>query len=762
MGPTGIGTPRRVLWESTRNVIVVVGDVGIDLINAAMQHTTINAPCDARAILSATLTAAAPGHRRAQPDIALLLEDSTAMTRHCEIDPGATAPGAAVVANIPFNPNPACKLQALAGDVLTGDFTAFGRDANAASGCAVLYHTRNSASIATVIDATIGDGVEGTVDYVVHDPFAGFVAKQVSPVSGDRLIEPWQATQSSPLPLLPPQGMTQADAVAIDITNGFPLAAMTSTAGRPDAWKLVRYADRFSGQAGTMESSTFGNNFNLRVTAMTIDQSLGLVYVADNSDGGTTLYGFETRFLSPHGSPETLGSSAVVADMTIQGPQPVGLSTQRLIPGSVATINGVGFMGGNNDRVFVQGIAANVLASTSTSVTFVVPEFLERARWGEGSFNDIVQVTVKSHGRLSSPVGSETYVSRQQPAHVFVSCQSAFPVSTCGSGFCSPTAIVAHPEPFTNSYAIIHYPAPQTGIQFALNDSTSELLVPLTPEYFTTTRQGRRIVGHSAGQWFDWSYPTESVDFSTPLAEPVGQAPVSSTIVGPIAIHPRGTLLAAPNGSGDLTFYWGTTLRPHPMAATPMTLQANALDAMIFTADGTGILAVAGSSFEAFDVGTTVSNTSIVPDGTCPGGSFNVLDLQPIGPGGASTALMLYTDGRLAVGEITRSSNDVGFDLHCVALTMPTEPMIDAKLSPYGDHIVVLQSLPQSGDLALRLLARHDLSIQMDQFLFASFEQRSSLTLSATGGTVYSLGPNQSSPRNIEHGLFAGSSRGCF
>ncbi|HSI05125.1 MAG TPA: IPT/TIG domain-containing protein, partial [Myxococcota bacterium] len=396
--PSELGSTFRVFWESQREITAVLGDNGVWLQARDGSAQTVLNPCGGSLVHSAALTATIPRHPAASPNLAVIVADDSVPARHthCEID---LATGA-VVANIALD-NAACPdPYMLASDTMTGRLLAAG------SGCAFLYRVASPSTIDLGADVTFDGGVPPT-SMVLDSRSATALVLVAGTVYTISLTEdvldafPWSMQR-------PVSGVFTATAIAIDPVTGVPwVAGIDSSA---NATVYLAYTERNSTQVAWIEAQRNDPTAQTPPSMLLFDPGSRALYSSRPKVSFTATASMLTINYADleHNTtiatidypirawPDTLD----VRDMVMVGPQPIGVSVSSAAPGQRVTVIGSGFNGGGRDEVFLQGVPAQVVASTRESITFVVPPAF-RAVADEHHYAYSLQVGVRSSGLLS-------------------------------------------------------------------------------------------------------------------------------------------------------------------------------------------------------------------------------------------------------------------------------------------------------------------------------------------------------------------------
>ncbi|MEK7704425.1 MAG: hypothetical protein AAB426_05655 [Myxococcota bacterium] len=693
-----IGTPRRVLWESSRDATVVVGTTGVAVYFADGGSAVHAIPCGAVAIRSAALTDARAERGRADADMALLVEDATAAVRYCEIDPIS---GDAVVAaqTIPLGSCAGAPTE-LVVDPLTGVRAAL------TAGCISRFVV--TAGTLTGLDSRANAGLTAAPSHAVLDAYGA--AAIVLTSSQPPLAGSWGIGLDLPVGgpfVIAGQDGTHASAIAVDPLRGAQIIAGFSqaSASDPKVATLFSVANRFGTNvsATSRRSTALGS---LSFDRLAVDASHRLLYAADNGVA-PALWTFPLDSVHA-GSAFDVGTRRVwldatpVVDLAIAGPQALALSPSTAEPGALATIAGLGFAGRGRDEVFVNGLAAQVLGSSTTAVQFRVPPALNdwpTTRRG-------VFVTVRSHGRLSGPVLSTAggqpalTVEPARPYRAFYYYANSY---ACTAGDCTLTPQLV---PTAGSEIMGLLPS-STGADFFVPGYSPVPYLVESPDGGLFRSMGGRILGvtRDGTSWLE----TNRLSFEVSAGSEQRRVDLATLPQGTphIALSPSGELVALARGN-SFALYALSTLEAQ---GAPQTSTVDPIGAVAFTADGQELV-LAGNS-AALDIRRLAAlGTAIVPtsSGSCSYSGLVPLDMQARADSSDEVAILFGSVGSSALSSATlRTTSGGGKELYCrTSMTLPAGTTVDsAVLSPTGawtyvtdDYIGYSQSarLYTSGD----------------------------------------------------------------
>ncbi len=521
-----VGTPRRLLWESSRDEVVVVGSAG--LTSALGARAT---PCGqvGATIIDATLAAFGPGTGRVHPRVAMLVQDGLGF-HHCELD---LVDGTALSQLMP--PHCATYLQ-LAGDGRSGAFLALG-DEGAGIFCAASYNPATSPPV-----LSITSGLSSATAGASLDPFGNFASFVVygfpQTVAGVGLGTELAAAPAYELNPSGQYNSIYAYATAIDpLGRGvFVSASGQSFAGTSEAI-LLRFDHRYAlGPISDQGSLPLG--FGVGFTKLAVDPAERVIVATDNAQP-PRLWTLGTDYLGQLSQGvfdvRAVGANDPVIDLVIAGPQPVSLTPRHAAPGGLVTVMGSGFQGNDSDEVMVQGIAAQTVRSSPTAVTFRVPSTFA-ARLAPM----LTEVTVRAHGRLSGPTPFGLQVVPPAPTRLLAGGRVTS--DACSTPPCQPASLVDSPRGIYSFHRGGSDPATLLS-WFGLPNP----YFAVNPEGVALLPGATRVAGFFGGAQSFW------IDF--PLPDPLRAGIVESerlmtlpgaagARVGPLAADPTGRYLA--------------------------------------------------------------------------------------------------------------------------------------------------------------------------------------------------------------------------
>lgn len=691
---TRVGTPRRLLWESTLDAIVVVGDAGVQLASA-LADTVVTLPCSAESIVDGALATVGAG--RPNAGVALLIERADATLHHCEISLDGTVSGSAALA--PVLGSCAAPTRMVSNPV-SDSFTVVG------DGCVATY-SAIGASVTGISSAT-SLRFRGTPEQVAYDPLGHYLAVKTpnsSSAAGGWRLGP-VSTESAPFDVDPYLlGVTWADAVTIDPVSGAPIVSSSVFSGSQVDY-LMRFQNRVTGQAPESVSVTAGGG--VRWTRLALDATSRVLYAADN---GTTpavwsidADNYYSVRLIERGV-RFLQSTEPVVDLVVAGPQPIAAEPRAARPGDVVTISGTGFAGNGQDEVFVLGVRAETLASTPTHVRFRVPHSLDALQ------RDVPRalLTVRSHGRVSGPVPGGFGLELSWPSR-FYRPTSAFGAPCGQPGMCTDPLLLEGREGF---FAVRPATGVDPGVYFVdgstLSHSTAASHAVLLPG-------GRRVLGHAgSGVIYDYALLQGPQGFE-PARIVRDTAPATT---GAIAVDAAGRELVALE-DGLLTRLWATTLEPSSAPALP-TATISSIDSLTMMPDGSAVVAASQSGeIEVFRLDTGAAQV-VTPSAGCP-----VLDrVEGMWPRFREVPELYValgnTGGSLLASAVLQ--DDAGtFTLTCTS-SVDTHFASQVGLSPLGDALVVVEGGWSTVAFSIRLLDPDDLTHEFDYWADVIYDQ---------------------------------------
>lgn len=758
-----IGAARRVLWESSRDAIVVAGEKGVQLFGAG-GIAPIVAPCNAADILDAAITAAAPGHQRQQPDVALLVVDGSGTARYCELDPGS---GQVVLdVALPASECPAPSL--LLANHVSGGLLALG------TSCAAAFD-RVPEGLSLRASAK-GASFLGTPIRAVLDAPSGYAMVMVEDDVGVRSVGGWFVDGSTLVPSAAPYSLQangsnwpiDPSAMAVDPMTGDALVVGASWS----SWEysILDLSDRRSGsplfdwrrQALDGDGPQGFADFE----HVLVDGANGLLHMARRPSrlGGAALVSFRLDDLSPWYSlswddaevearPWPNGVAAL--DMILAGPQPVGMSPSVAPPGGVVTIFGRGFAGDGADRVYVHGLPAAVLGSSTTSITFVVPQALTALAAWRLDVAD-VPVMVVSHGRSARLVrggeGPWLRVDAGLP-HKHSSFDSWLSEETCpgGSTACQEPALAVaawglYPmvavRPVEQTYGVTGPEDPFTASTIHAQGVSGPIAAPGRP----------RILGHVVDALVDarlvslgYVSGDEPVEPARRVALPSGFVPSGAT-----ALSPDTRVLAVAAGT-EAALFWTTELSPHPAGrlgsavpgASTLSLASGAtgtgpqaIDHLLFTHGGAVIAASSGGELQAFAIKGGASGLPLTLDTSlcAPAGAPQVVSMTGATASAAGLLLVHHADvAAPMLGLYELIDDGGGITVRCrSAAPAAAQPPVSAAIAPSGLYVALVEDPAAEQS---RLLDARDLRRKLGSF-YVGDGSNGSLAFTRDGGAV--------------------------
>lgn len=682
----GVGTPLRLLWESTADAIVVAGDAGVQL-SSALADSVVPLPCSAETILDAALVARGAGQPNAA--VALLIKRADSSLHHCEIALDGSVLGSSSLAPVLGSCTAPTRIVS---HPVSGSFTLAG------DGCVATY-SATGGSLAPISSAASTSFV-GAPKQVAYDPFGNYLAVTTSSrlsAAGGWGLGP-VTKESEPFDIDPYLGsVTWADAVTIDPVSGEPIIASSVFIDSQIAY-VMRFANRFVIEPPTSVSVTGGTGF--RWTQMALDAAHRILYAADTGDPPAVwsidIDSSSTLRLIGRGV-RYLPSTSPVVDLVVAGPQPIAAEPRAAQPGGVVTVSGTGFAGDGQDEVFILGVRAETLASSPTHVVFRVPLDLVSLQ------RDLPQalLTVRSHGRMSGPVAGGFGLELLWPSRFYRSVSPS--ASACTQpGLCTePLLLEANDRLFAAR--------PSTGVDAGIFDVDSATLTHTTPASHAVLLPGsRRLLGHAGGAISDYTLLEGPLGFEETR---VVRTAVPAT-TGAMAVDAAGHELFLLE-AGFLKRLWATTLEPSKAPSLPAPT-ISGIESLTTMPDGSAVVAANQSGeIEVFRLDTGEAQ-AIGPDPNCPA----VTRLAGLWPRFQDVpelyVALADTGGNLLASAVLR--DDAGtFSLKCTS-SVATHAASHVGLSPVGDTLVVIEAAWMDASYSIRLLDPDDLTREMDYY----------------------------------------------
>jgi len=738
----GFLSPLKVLWESTRNAFVVVYPTGIQIIGGT-QPGSFLAPCGSGRLLDGTLTAASPAHDRATPDLALLVSDGTSFD-HCTVR--LDNPTQRTLTSLADVTSICPELLRLVADPVSGQFTVVGRvlmDGYVA--CAATYTHANGAlgNLTTLGDSMLP--TESLPRSVSLDPRGAFVPmfEPYTAEAGGVAVGPAVSGSSTfPTSLWTPNNNTylsEFTAMAVDPVTGDTFAAGSSTPPMSGAkvahlFKFVNRHLTTSSYVGEDQQAYCNTVGGFSFQALAFDPAQNRLFALDDwvtqgvwainpsdiqrnyFDGGAgTIY------------PTTMatGGNSSARDFILVGPQPWALEPRRVREGSIATISGVGFAGSGDDKVYVNGILAETLSSSATTVTFKVPVGLIQP-WMNAR---LTQITVRSHDRMSGAVPGSIYLDPIPPAQVLGTVLNT--PGACSSFPCYPPAILDTADGIitlrgdpagSSSFHLVTIRNPQTGafVTEGNTDGAAQAVGLAGGNHLVGYRPGSSqgtpaswVTGRTLQANVPTMYGNYLVEPTRVLAEVA--APNALTL---LTADPSGRYLAF-YGDDALRLYWGHSLLPTPQdAGTGLpTGSITAPVALRFSADGSALATVAPTgALDVYTLGTTIAAPQHLVPSDCPRAftallAFATTNTQPPG------FMAILSDGAVpaTIALATAAVSDTGtWSYACQAhATLDVSPKL-ATISPHADMVAFVTEDAESVAV-VQLLTTADLNVEVDR-----------------------------------------------
>ena len=344
-----------------------------------------------------------------------------------------------------------------------------------------------------------------------------------------------------------------------------------------------------------------------------------------------------------------------VTDMTIAGPQPLGMSTQQAHAGKQITIRGLGFSGQGQDTVLLQGMPVELISSSPFHLTFRTPDYVANLREPFDAW-----VSVISQGRVSGPVGTPLRLAPEVPVHVFGSFSNSYGLNGNTTG----NVIVAG----VDSAYVIEQPAPGVSrVGFTLN-----LVSPSLPDGFTSARSGRRLIGHDSSGWLDIELQDTTSNFEITRSSTL-TLPSPGAQATQLAVSADDRLLALADDTQRIHFFWGPSLEPHPMGAVgPLS---DPVDALHFMPGGEGLIALhPGGGFSALDL-QPLSAPAPTNFQACPCALPVIHDLSEAGANEGLFATATCNSNELVMADVFRDPNSGTYEFAAEPASFPTSPL---------------------------------------------------------------------------------------
>ena len=718
-----VGVALRVLWESSRNTIAVAGNQGVELfVVGSDTPVLLPAPCgmpppDGTAvILDAALTAIAPAYSQAAADLVLLFQDDTGFGQ----------------CNVGLDPPHSVTLTRFSAAILDSCASPETLRIDSESGRALLVGTGAGGPCAVVLDESRGTP---TPRSSISGGLSGLVSRTTDVAvdwSGDFAAYGGTNMNSAPImgalglgPSLLPIAGTEYDlvgsmrlqgpmprAITMHPRTGAIMVAVDATdASNPQQGAyLDAFAHRYpatvgaGGLAPTQQLRGLGSAYTF--SHLIIDPSYDMLFAADT---------WKTPGVWPvrTGNPQltdslSLGTEDPTVDLAIAGPEPLDVTPRILRGGGLATIHGHGFAGGRRDEVYVMGVRGDVLSSTTTSITFRVPQALDvpdmpfSRAWLE----------VRAFDRMSGPVTTLLTIEPMTPDNL-ISYTQGGSLPECATGGCAgQPRILDMPD----AYWVLRDPASQDTLDTlsSLGYISGTTIPGAGAKIAVQLAGGRRAIGFvSPNTWRDYWAP--AVPAGAPLLEPLrefsGAATAGTTA---LAADPAGRYVASA-GSGGTRLWYTSSLE----AVGTGVLSGGTINnptALAFTLDGRYL--IAASSTATFDIyGLDPSATLIQAGQTatgCPTGIATLLSLDTAyAEPDAVTALLAY--GTTTLTKIARATvrvDPTGVAATCeTAADLPRGALRGAAMSPLSDLVAVAENIsPEQTPDRVRLLDATDLS----------------------------------------------------
>ncbi len=707
IGGQGIAPPPfKVLWESSRDLILAIGYRGVQRLPASPVSSVI-APCGAVTVIDATLTAEDPATGQ-PPGLVLLTEGPVGTFKHCAVALDDWGQTQAVV----LGPTATCGLpERLQADLLTDRFLLVGRTDAAGPVCAAQYRT-DGVALTDLVRQT--GSARSPLLAAAFDPYGNFLAVGSSP----NVLSGWQAgfalAPTAELDLAGGSPALELYDLVVDPSSGAILAAtLSDLAGLGIGARLHRFDNRVSALGLVQRSSVWAGR---SLTRLALDAGHRVLYAVDNQSPPSVwpvaadgLAGWNPGW----GPAIQLPTDEQVADAIVAGPQLVGVEPRLARPGSVVVARGLGFAGQGRDQVFVDGLPAEVLASTTTRVTFRVPAGLARLS-DPLSSNPVTpaRVTVRSHGRMSGPGPYETFAVRAEVPNQLLSLLSSFGYMECGSQ-CDTPALFDGPGGFfaarsTGAQPDIERLNSGGGMSWGITGGAG-----LVPSHLALVNGGQRLLGVRGSEWAELDLVDDGSSF-----EPVRLGGAAPSGVTAMAGDPSGTLAAVGLGT-RVRIYSSTSqrlLRDDLPSGTVSPRQ------LAFMPDGAAVVAAAsGGAIDVFPLAGPAAVHSPTRVGSCPSGTVRLLGLWPRSvPQSEVVAVLAGASGAdLAVATI-RADATGGYAYTCESIVMLADgaPLV-AALSLLGDALAVVVDAGASPRLLL--LDAFDLTRELDVALDATW-----------------------------------------
>jgi hypothetical protein len=714
-GGDGILTlpPVRVLWDSTRDAVVVVTTAGVERRDAAGARALLS-PCGTSTtvqILDAALTAAGPVHDRLRPDLLLLTLADGVTYGQClvRLDELTT------VTPIPLPPSitDICsKPSRLSVDPVTGRAALVGLFSSMVAGdmpCAVSYSFNGP-----LVERVVGNNAPvspyspmGGPTTAALDAGDGTLATSF-PTDGSTALGAFSLGQTATAGALldvgaPSFGTTMVSglgvsALAVDPRRHGILAAGFGNdiyTGATFTW-LTWYADRqIAGSGGRVVAAKWPNagKSGFMFTHLVVDAASNRAYAIDDwvTKGAWVidLSQADYDFYNPFTTARTLPLSApqVVADVTLAGPQPFGIEPRRAAAGSTVVVHGVGFAGEGRDVVVLDGIPVPVVSSTPTTVTFRVPSALAPPPWGSGT---AMSLAVLSNGRLSGELGYALTIDPARPSFVLPSYRATSVFSACAAS-CTLTPMDL------KTYTAVSY---QDGtIDAGVADIGGSINL-FGPEVMLATgvAGGDRAVGIFTGtfrsinpNWRTYDAPRYFAATGISFPEmPLSQATTSA--VTAIADDPQGRYLAY-STSSQVALLWANGLAEPPasrqLPATGIVAPARFL---AFTPDGLGLVAAdTAGRVDGVEVDSKQVSANLTRQG-CPTGRLFGLWPTPLENG--VLGIIASTTGASTAAVLEIQLNGSSWTATCSATAPEPDSAIlkAAALAPSGDALLFVET----------------------------------------------------------------------
>lgn len=429
--PEELGQPLRILWESQRGQPVVLGESGLWM-PAGASPQPVSEPCGAERVVDGAITGTAPAHSSETPRVALLVEGEDGAMSHCEVALDTGTP--ALAAPLPDDTCGARTATHLRADPASGVFTVFG------DGCAASYQTR-SGELTELHQAD--SGPRGPILDVAADPVGGTAAVLTLENGDAPTVDLWRLGAAlGRAGTLPRFGVDAVTAVTFQSTTGFPIVGGFRSA-EPNGRSLepLYYPSRTVREPLPevgLPPITVGPEVEWRTLAF--ETGASILWAVD-TDTPPRLYALKMPRGQQGFSPSveliaerTLPLASVV-DMAIGGPQIIGVHPKTVTPGGVVTVVGKNFAGDGSDKVYIHGVRAPVLQSSTHRLLARVPAGFAKQRSGSDAGAN-ANVWVVTHGRASAPAAQSLRVGRPWAA-VSVSEDFGAGEVACWNGECS-------------------------------------------------------------------------------------------------------------------------------------------------------------------------------------------------------------------------------------------------------------------------------------------------------------------------------------